>query len=57
MQEEEYSPVSSKLEVAALLETMTQPGAATLQLTTAEAKPYPVILLDLEEDEFVLNLT
>ncbi|RUO20778.1 HD domain-containing phosphohydrolase [Aliidiomarina haloalkalitolerans] len=53
MQEEEYSPVSSKLEVAALLETMTQPGAATLQLTTAEAKPYPVILLDLEEDEFV----
>gem|GEM_PF-242347 len=53
MQEEEYSPVSSKLEVAALLETMTQPGAASLQLTTAEAKPFPIILLDLEEDEFV----
>lgn len=52
-QEEEFSPVSSKAEVAALLETMTQPGAAQMQLRVPEAKPVPVVLLNLEEDEFV----
>lgn len=53
MQEEEYSPVSSKMEVSALLETMTQPGAAQIRLNSAEAKAFPIVLLDLEDDEYV----
>ena len=52
-QEEEYSPVSSEMEVAALLETMTQPGAAQIKLNAAEAKPFPVVLLNLEENEYL----
>lgn len=53
MQEEEYSPVSSKMEVSALLETMTQPGAAQIRLNSAEAKAFPVVLLNLEDEEYV----
>lgn len=53
MEEAEFSPVSSKVEVAALLETMTQPGAAQIRLNVGGAEPFPIVILDLEEDDFV----
>ncbi|RUO36046.1 hypothetical protein CWE13_10955 [Aliidiomarina shirensis] len=41
------------MEVSALLETMTQPGAAQIRLNIAEAKVFPVVLLDIKDEEYV----
>ncbi|WP_194756452.1 HD domain-containing phosphohydrolase [Aliidiomarina indica] len=53
MQEEEYSPVSSKVEVSALLETLMQPGAASIRLNVPGAESFPIVLLDIEDNEYI----
>jgi len=47
--EEEVSSVSSRMEIAALLETLTEPGAASLQLTAQGSKVHPVLLMSTEK--------
>lgn len=54
MTEIEFTPVNSVVELATYYEALSQPGVASIQLTTQGSDDHPVILLEQEEEDYLL---